>query len=827
MIELRVLGSIDLRAHDGTELVAVLTQPKRLALLLYLSAAHPRGFHRRDRLVALFWPELDASHSRNALSKTIHHLRRSLGEQVIVTRGDEVMVDRELVSSDIIMLEDALAAGDRDRALELYRGPLADGLFVADAPDFERWLDTERDRVRNAVATAAWARADEARKSGNVSSAISMARQAASYAKDDEPSVRRLMSFLESVGDRAGALQAYEEFKSWLATELDATPAPDTEALHRRIRESDTQHLVVTDEATPLLPLTVAAVTSPAIQRKSFMSPIRIVIGASAITAVMLLAVGLLGSRSRQRSALDPRRVTVMSFANRTGDSKYDSVGKTATDWIAKDVAASGLVSVTDPASDSAASAGLVISGAYYREGDRLQFKAQLTLASMGTISRVFVPVSAPLTIPMQAFDSLGSEATSAIAEATDARLAAFSRTAPHPPSLAAYREYVQGADAFGRKDDAATYAHFINAYHLDTTFATALLNAGASTLSSWSPPDSVIAMIEARRSSLSRFNQLWLDSFVAGKKSNLAEVARIAEELSREAPGSYFPLVRASAATAVDRPRAARDALLRVDPTTGWMKNRVDYWHVRCNAQHMLGEYKQELADARLGERQYPGNFAVISCALRALAALGRDETSDSTLDAAAGMAAHDTWVLGSPYAIAASEAAAHGHPVMAEKARKRTVAWYRSLPAEKQSAEPENFGPAWFLFTAGAWPELAECVRHFRVANPTSSQWLVYEAIVAAHDGNRRVAMSADSVLQNLVKPGGDKMFGVMLLPISLFHRAEIAALLGDRDRAVSLLADAFANGLRYNIYVHANPAFASIRTDPRYIRLMAPRD
>jgi hypothetical protein len=516
-----------------------------------------------------------------------------------------------------------------------------------------------------------------------------------------------------------------------------------------------------------------------------------------------------------------------MSFANRTGDSKYDSVGKTATDWIAKDVAASGLVSVTDPASDSAANAGLVISGAYYREGDRLQFKAQLTLASTGTISRVFVPVSAPLTIPMQAFDSLGSEATSAIAEATDARLAAFSRTAPHPPSLAAYREYVQGADAFGRKDDAATYAHFINAYHLDTTFATALLNAGASTLSSWSPPDSVIAMIEARRSSLSRFNQLWLDSFIAGKKSNLAEVARIAEELSREAPGSYFPLVRASAATAVDRPRAARDALLRVDPTTGWMKNRVDYWHVRCNAQHMLGEYKQELADARLGERQYPGNFAVVSCALRALAALGRDETSDSTLDAAAGMAAHDTWVLGSPYAIAASEADAHGYPKMADEARKRLVAWYRSLPVEKQKVEPENFGPAWFLFTAGAWPELAERVKHFRSEKPSSAQWLVYEAIVAAHDGNRRVAMSADSVLQNLVKPGGDKTYGVMFVPISLFHRAEIAALLGDRDRAVSLLADSFANGLRYNIYVHANPAFASIRTDPRFVRLMAPRD
>ena len=78
MVELRALGSIDLR-RDGTEISAVLTQSKRIALLLYLDIARPRGFHRRDRLVGLLWPELDDTHSRNALSKAIHHIRRELG----------------------------------------------------------------------------------------------------------------------------------------------------------------------------------------------------------------------------------------------------------------------------------------------------------------------------------------------------------------------------------------------------------------------------------------------------------------------------------------------------------------------------------------------------------------------------------------------------------------------------------------------------------------------------------------------------------------------------------------------------------------------------
>ena len=55
MIELRTLGAVDLRSADGVELRAVLVQPKRTALLAYLAVADPRGFHRRDSLLALFW----------------------------------------------------------------------------------------------------------------------------------------------------------------------------------------------------------------------------------------------------------------------------------------------------------------------------------------------------------------------------------------------------------------------------------------------------------------------------------------------------------------------------------------------------------------------------------------------------------------------------------------------------------------------------------------------------------------------------------------------------------------------------------------------------
>ncbi len=80
MIELRTLGALELRGADGFEFRPILQQPKRLALLVYLAVATPRRFHRRDTLLGIFWPELDAEHARPALRRALYFLRRSLGD---------------------------------------------------------------------------------------------------------------------------------------------------------------------------------------------------------------------------------------------------------------------------------------------------------------------------------------------------------------------------------------------------------------------------------------------------------------------------------------------------------------------------------------------------------------------------------------------------------------------------------------------------------------------------------------------------------------------------------------------------------------------------
>src|SRR5262245_57860379 len=200
---------MQLSASDGRDLSGLDRQPKRMALLAYLAAAVPRGPQRRDTLLGLFWPEVSTTKARASLSQTLYILRNALGEQAILTHGeDEVAVSRAVVSCDAQAFEAALDADRPDEALAHYRGEFLMGFFLGDAPEFERWVDRERERLRGRAAEAAWAWAETRAAAGDTAQAVRWARWAAALAPADEAVIRRLMTFLSKLGDRAAALRA-------------------------------------------------------------------------------------------------------------------------------------------------------------------------------------------------------------------------------------------------------------------------------------------------------------------------------------------------------------------------------------------------------------------------------------------------------------------------------------------------------------------------------------------------------------------------------------------------------------------------------------------
>jgi len=241
MIKLGMLGTLSLSDADGREVRSVLRQPRRLALLAYLAAATPRGFHRRDSLLALFWPELDQEHARAALRQALHVVRDGLGADVILTRGDEeVGLDFERIWCDVVAFDRAVAAGQLHEAMEHYRGDLLDGFFIAGTGGFERWLETERGRLRGAGARSAGALVEQCEAAGDFAAAANWARRATALDPHDEERRRRLIMLLDRLGDRAGAVEAYEEFKKRLAADLETEPAAETKALLAAVRARET-----------------------------------------------------------------------------------------------------------------------------------------------------------------------------------------------------------------------------------------------------------------------------------------------------------------------------------------------------------------------------------------------------------------------------------------------------------------------------------------------------------------------------------------------------------------------------------------------------------
>ncbi len=252
-IELRLLGRIAVRSPERDTADRVVTQPKRLALLSYLALTP--GYHRRDTLLGLLWPELNTSSGRRALRQALHYLREALGEVLDARGSDEIGVDRGRLWCDAEAAARAIQAGDGGRVADLYRGDLLPGLHVSTASaEFGFWLDEQRLSLKQGAVRVLKRHAMECQEQGDAGGAVEMARRALAVEPTDERSLRLLMGVLDAAGDRAGAIQAYEEAVRRIRAEVEVEPSVETEALARRIRSRATpvEEPALVEEATPL-----------------------------------------------------------------------------------------------------------------------------------------------------------------------------------------------------------------------------------------------------------------------------------------------------------------------------------------------------------------------------------------------------------------------------------------------------------------------------------------------------------------------------------------------------------------------------------------------
>jgi serine/threonine-protein kinase len=234
---LYLLGGVALKGVPADGAARLVSQSKVIAMLASLALAPFASFTRRDRLAGLLWPDLDQQHARTALRKAVHFARSELGDEVITNRGDEEFaLSADALWCDAVDLRASIEQGRLQRAVELYRGDLMPGFYLPECHDFDAWLEGQRAALLEEVVAASWALAKHLESDDQGTAAAAYAKKVARLAWSNERVLRRSLEMLVRLGDRAGALRAYDEFARKLQRELEADPSPETVRLAESLR---------------------------------------------------------------------------------------------------------------------------------------------------------------------------------------------------------------------------------------------------------------------------------------------------------------------------------------------------------------------------------------------------------------------------------------------------------------------------------------------------------------------------------------------------------------------------------------------------------------
>jgi DNA-binding SARP family transcriptional activator/tetratricopeptide (TPR) repeat protein len=239
-------------------------RPRSLALLAMLAAAGTKGISR-DRALGILWPESDPERARHALSQTVYNLRRELRTDVVLSTPD-LRLDARLITSDVEDFRLATSAKDWPRVADLYTGPFLDGFYLADAPEFERWVEEERGAFAAHGIRAIEATARQRTSENAFDEALELRRRLTRLDPVNSTFAASYMEALAARGQRTAALAHGKAYAELLRKEFDAEPDRAVQQLINRLRDAErysSEPAMV--PAEPLPPTELAASTEPAL----------------------------------------------------------------------------------------------------------------------------------------------------------------------------------------------------------------------------------------------------------------------------------------------------------------------------------------------------------------------------------------------------------------------------------------------------------------------------------------------------------------------------------------------------------------------------------
>ncbi len=233
-VTIRLVTLDELRCfHNGAE-TDLPSQKRRFALLVYLAMERSAP---REKIAALFYPEIDEERARNRLKQSTYALRRDFGDDCIETKADELRANAALIL-DARDFGSLAEIGDYGRALELYRRPFLDGFYLDDADEWERWVDRKRSVLAGTYARAARAWVNTLIEKQEYEAAIAHTTRWLEFDESSAEAHRLHMTALASAGQHAEALAHYETWERRLREEEGTEPSAAVAQLAREIRSA-------------------------------------------------------------------------------------------------------------------------------------------------------------------------------------------------------------------------------------------------------------------------------------------------------------------------------------------------------------------------------------------------------------------------------------------------------------------------------------------------------------------------------------------------------------------------------------------------------------
>jgi tetratricopeptide (TPR) repeat protein len=545
---------------------------------------------------------------------------------------------------------------------------------------------------------------------------------------------------------------------------------------------------------------------------------------------------------------LETNRIVVAPFDNRTGDPSLDTLGIMASDLIVQrftETAAAEVVPLADvlhatpPAGADdengrewsdvlerarERSAGLVLSGAYYLDGEALRLQARVVDAATGDLIYAFEPVTAARDAAAEGIDDLRDRVVAAVAAHVNSPAIDIAIMRP-PANYEAFQAFARGEELL-HADRQQALGHFLRALEMDSDFHRARIEVvyAHNNVRNLQGADHELSLLEQRLDRMTPYEQRYvqyLRSFLDQDLPAALSAIRALVELAPQMDDNRLEL--ALRAVNLNRPAEAIEAL---EPIVHSLIPSHYQWawfpvELIADALHMLGDYERELGYAELGIERFPGVANFFYQEARALAAMGRIEEVDDVVNEflqaqTRGLSAG--WLM----SRAAIELRAHGHRQASNEMAARSVGWYESHPSAIPAGGFEGWSFDWSfgyaLQMVGRLDDLEDHIGRLMESKPINHQLSGWLGVVAAMRGDAERARQLVDEITMRDRPEG--------IALELYWRAAVAAHLGEKDSAVELLAEAFSKGLWQSEVVLAPEDFEPLWDYPPFQELMKPK-